>query len=202
MSATAPMPEPARAARVVPLPSLRVVSGPATGTTVRLEQEDGTLGRRSDNAYVVGDPTVSRVHARITRDDDGSVRITDLGSASGIVLNGRACSGTSTVGHGDRLVLGSCELVVEHPVGRQEAPGDTTTMAMSVPEEAEPSVALSPRQAQVLSLIAEGMTNIEIGEELGITERTVKAYAQELYTRLGVRNRAGAVAEAVAAGLL
>jgi hypothetical protein len=44
----------------------------------------------------------------------------------------------------------------------------------------------------VLELMAEGMTNSEIGEQLGVTERTVKAYAQELYDKLGVRNRAGA----------
>lgn len=200
MSAT--VPEPARAARVVPLPSLRVLTGPAAGTSIRLEHEDGTLGRRSDNAYVVADPTVSRVHARVTRDEDGSLRVTDLGSAAGIVLNGEPCGRTRTVAHGDRLVLGSCELVVEHPVGRSTEPGDTTTMAMAVPAEEVPAVELSPRQAQVLALIAEGMTNIEIGEELGITERTVKAYAQELYTRLGVRNRAGAVAEGVNLGLL
>ena len=46
------------------------------------------------------------------------------------------------------------------------------------------------------------MTNSEIGDQLGITQRTVKAYAQELYTKLGVRNRAGAVAEAINVGIL
>ena len=46
------------------------------------------------------------------------------------------------------------------------------------------------------------LTNNEIGTRLGITERTVKAYAQELYTKLGVRNRASAVAGAIDAGLL
>jgi DNA-binding NarL/FixJ family response regulator len=54
----------------------------------------------------------------------------------------------------------------------------------------------------VLELMAEGMTNAEIGDQLGVTERTVKAYAQELYDKLGVRNRAGAVAEAAKLGLL
>lgn len=196
------VPPPARAARVVPLPTIRVLSGPATGQSLRLEHEEGTLGRRSDNAYVLADPTVSRVHARLERGEDGSLRITDLGSASGVVVNGEPSPRTRTVAHGDRIVLGTCEVVVEDPVGRDEAPGDTATMAMAVPPEEAQSVELSPRQAQVLALIAEGMTNIEIGGELGITERTVKAYAQELYTRLGVRNRAGAVAEGVNAGLL
>ena len=42
----------------------------------------------------------------------------------------------------------------------------------------------------------------EIGDELGVTERTIKAYAQELYDKLGVRNRAGAVAEAARLGML
>lgn len=191
-----------RAARVAPQPTLRVLSGPATGSSLRLEREEGTLGRREDNAYVLADPTVSRVHARVERGEDGGLRVTDLGSAAGVLVNGEPCPRTRTVVHGDRILLGTCELVLDHPVGRDTARDETTTAAMAIPPEAVPPVELSPRQRQVLGLIAEGMTNIEIGQQLGITERTVKAYAQELYTRLGVRNRAGAVAEGVNAGLL
>jgi DNA-binding NarL/FixJ family response regulator len=50
--------------------------------------------------------------------------------------------------------------------------------------------------------MAQGKTNNEIGAELGVTERTVKAYAQELFDKLGARNRAGAVAEAARLHLL
>ena len=196
-------PQPARAARVVPLPTLRVVSGPATGTTLSLAETDGTIGRRPDNAYVVADPSVSRVHARITRHDDGSVRISDLVSSAGVRLNGQPCVGAHTLAHGDRLELGTCQCVVDHPVGRSTADEEDEVTTVAMPVHDEPAgVSLSPRQAEVLALIAEGLTNNEIGTRLGITERTVKAYAQELYTKLGVRNRASAVAEAIDAGLL
>ena len=63
---TADTSAPAKARRVVPSPTLHVASGPAAGTTIRLE-EDGTLGRRSDNTYCLDHPSVSRVHAEITR---------------------------------------------------------------------------------------------------------------------------------------
>ena len=199
MSTTAP--EPARAAKVMPMPSLRFVSGPLAGTSIPLEHDEGTLGRRDDNHYVVADPGVSRVHVRIARTGDSTVVLTDLGSSGGTTVNGEAAAGSISVVHGDRIGIGTSECVLENPVAAANAGEDTTTMVITVPEvESGPS--LSPRQTEVLNLIAEGMTNSEIGDVLGITERTVKAYAQELYTKLGVRNRAGAVAEAINAGLL
>lgn len=193
---------PARAAKVMPVPSLRFTSGPAGGTTVRLEHDEGTLGRREDNHYVVNDPGVSRVHARITRTNDTTLLVTDLGSSGGTTVNGEAVTGSHVLVHGDRLGVGTSECVVENPVAAAQTGDDTTTMMLHVPEVEDLGPQLSPRQTEVLQLIAEGMTNNEIGEVLGITERTVKAYAQELYTKLGVRNRAGAVAEAINAGLL
>lgn len=195
------VPEPVRAAKVVPVPALRFVTGPATGTSVRLDHTEGTLGRREDNDYVVADPSVSRVHVRITRTGERTVLVTDLGSSGGTTVNGEAATAPRVVVHGDRLGLGSSECIVENPVGAAQAGEDTTTLLLAVPEVPE-GPRLSPRQNEVLNLIADGLTNSEIGDVLGITERTVKAYAQELYTKLGVRNRAGAVAEAIRAGLL
>lgn len=61
---------------------------------------------------------------------------------------------------------------------------------------------LTARQHDVLSKIATGMTNIEIAEELGLQPNTVKAYWQETMWRLGVRNRAEAIATAYRRGLL
>ncbi len=200
MSAT--IPEPSRAKKVMPVPSLRFTSGPAAGVTLRLEHEEGTLGRRDDNHYVIADPGVSRVHARITRTGETTILVTDLGSSGGTTVNGESVTGSCTLVHGDRLTVGTSEAVLENPVAAAATSDETTTMMLQVPEAEETGPALSPRQTEVLQLIAEGMTNSEIGDQLGITERTVKAYAQELYTKLGVRNRAGAVAEAINAGIL
>jgi DNA-binding NarL/FixJ family response regulator len=48
---------------------------------------------------------------------------------------------------------------------------------------------LTPREREVLSLIAEGMTNKEIGRKLGIGPGTVKAHVEKLIAKLGVADR-------------
>jgi DNA-binding NarL/FixJ family response regulator len=48
---------------------------------------------------------------------------------------------------------------------------------------------LSPRQRQILALIAQGRGNEEIAAELELSPNTVKFHIRELYSRLGVRNR-------------
>jgi DNA-binding NarL/FixJ family response regulator len=57
--------------------------------------------------------------------------------------------------------------------------------------------ALSAREQEVLALIALGMSNVEIGNELFLSVDTVKTYVRRLYAKLGVRNRAQAALHAV-----
>jgi DNA-binding NarL/FixJ family response regulator len=53
---------------------------------------------------------------------------------------------------------------------------------------------LTPREADVLTRIAEGRTNPEIAAELFLTVPTVKSYVTQVFAKLGVRSRAEAVA--------
>ncbi|MGC0418301.1 response regulator transcription factor [Embleya sp. AB8] len=62
--------------------------------------------------------------------------------------------------------------------------------------------ALSPRETQVLGLVARGMTNAEIGRELYISEATVKTHLLRTFNKLGVDDRTAAVTVAMADGLL
>lgn len=48
---------------------------------------------------------------------------------------------------------------------------------------------LSPREAEVLALVVEGLLNKQIAQRLGITERTVKAHLTSAYQRIGVADR-------------
>jgi DNA-binding CsgD family transcriptional regulator len=187
-----------KARKVVPMPSLTFRTGPLAGKSVALNESEGTIGRREDCTWVIEEPRVSRLHASI-RKDSGAVILTDLGSSAGTKVNGDELGGPRVLRHGDRVAFGPVEAVFEDPAAA--AQDEESTMVFEVPK-VESGPHLSPRQQQVLELMAEGMTNNEIGEELGVTERTVKAYAQELYDKLGVRNRAGAVAEAAKLGLL
>ena len=187
-----------KAQKIVPVPTLSFSDGPVAGHRIRLDQEVATLGRRGDNGYVLDDPRVSRVHAELRK--EGSVLIvTDLGSSSGTEVNGQAVNGSSVVRHGDRISFGPVTGVFEDPAAATQA--EDATMVFEVPK-VETGPHLSPRQQQVLEGMAEGLTNAEIGEQLGVTERTVKAYAQELYDKLGVRNRAGAVSQGMKLELL
>lgn len=57
--------------------------------------------------------------------------------------------------------------------------------------------AISPRELQIVGLLAEGMANKQIAAKLGISDVTVKGYLQELYEKLGASDRAQAVAIAL-----
>lgn len=62
--------------------------------------------------------------------------------------------------------------------------------------------ALSPRETEVLSLIARGFTYSEVAERLGILLSTVQSHVRNIYGKLDVHNKAEAVFEARQLGLL
>jgi len=61
---------------------------------------------------------------------------------------------------------------------------------------------LTPREIDVLKLIVNGYTNRQIGEELGISVRTVEGHRANIYGKLGLRNRVELVRYAKAHGLM
>lgn len=62
--------------------------------------------------------------------------------------------------------------------------------------------ALTPREIEVLQLLAEGMTNQQVGSRLGLSARTIKTHVQNLLLKLDVPDRTGAVARAFRLGLI
>ncbi len=87
------------------LGTLTVLAGPAAGATCALAQEVTILGRDTGADIVLEDPTVSRVHARITRSDELQHVIEDLGSTNGTFVAGRRVRRASLT-TGDRVQLG------------------------------------------------------------------------------------------------
>ncbi len=194
------MAEVQKARKVIPVPTLHFSEGAQAGRTIRLDHEVGTVGRRDDNAYVVQDPRVSRVHAEVRR-VASAVIVTDLASSAGTTVNGERLVGPRSLHHGDRVGFGPVITVFEDPAVAAQGEDETLVLTLPTVEEVD-APHLSKRQLEVLQGMAQGKTNNEIGAELGVTERTVKAYAQELFDKLGARNRAGAVAEAARLKLL
>jgi DNA-binding NarL/FixJ family response regulator len=65
-----------------------------------------------------------------------------------------------------------------------------------------PDPSLTPREIEVLRLVAEGSTNREIAERLYLSEGTVKNHVSRVLTRLGLRDRTQAAIYARDHGLL
>lgn len=67
-------------------------------------------------------------------------------------------------------------------------------------ERSEPE--LTPRELEVLRLVAKGLTAPQVAKRLYVESSTVKSHLQNLYEKLGVSERAAAVAEGMRRGLL
>ena len=89
-------------------------------------------------------------------------------------------------------------------VARGEAALDPAVQHHVVAALAEPEPAghlpdgLTPREAEVLALIAGGLTNAEIAERLVVSAATVKSHVNHIFAKAGVRDRAQAVVYAYA----
>lgn len=68
--------------------------------------------------------------------------------------------------------------------------------------ERMPSVDLTPREAEVLACIAQGCSNREIAEELGIAEKTVRIHVSSVLDKMGARDRTQATIYALQRGLV
>jgi len=65
-----------------------------------------------------------------------------------------------------------------------------------------PGVSLSAREIEVLRLVAEGASNVDVAARLHITDATVKSHLVHVFSKLGVGSRTAAVSEARALGIL
>ncbi len=187
------------AKRLTPLPMFVVTSeGPLRGRVLVVDDDELVLGRREGSDLLMPDPHVSRAHA-VIRKASGAVWLEDLGSTGGTMVNGEGVTGSQALKHGDTVRFGPVETRFEDRGSLMDT--DEATQMIELPEVEDKPV-LSPRQQEVLSFLQEGLTNPEIAVKLGVTERTVKAHCQEVFDRLGARNRTAAVAAAMRMGLL
>ncbi|MEU6011194.1 response regulator transcription factor [Streptomyces sp. NPDC047453] len=82
------------------------------------------------------------------------------------------------------------------------SPAVASRLVSAVRAPARGNEPLSAREREVLALVAKGTSNREIARELFISEATVKTHLTHLYAKLGVKDRAAAVAVAYDRGIL
>lgn len=113
-------------------------------------------------------------------DDDEAINAAVLAGASGYVLKevrgNRLIENVRTVATGGSLLGPSLSHRVVERI-RNEHEGDPRLEALSI------------RENEVLTLIAEGLTNRQIGETLALAEKTVKNYVSSLLSKLGLQRR-------------
>lgn len=85
-------------------PRLLVIAGPSKDATIPLPDGEATLGRDPTNVVAVADPSVSRKHCLLRR-EDGRFQIKDLDSRNGTLVNGLPVK-EQWLHHGDEIATG------------------------------------------------------------------------------------------------
>jgi len=124
----------------------------------------------------------------------------DGGTSYGVVADGargylskkagrrEICEAISRVARGETVLAAEVQSGLASEIGRRQALSDG-------PE-------LTERECEILRLVADGLSAPDIGHEIHLSPTTVKGHLHTLYEKLGVSDRAAAVAEAMRRGLL
>lgn len=130
---------------------LRVQFSDGRTQTHRLSGQPFVIGRDAacdlplpDDAYL------SFRHARLTCNPQGQFMVEDLRSKNGTELNGRPVAGSASLKHGDRIRIGSHELIFHHPAQAKPAP-PPPRVVLTQEETASATTISSTRQALALS---------------------------------------------------
>ncbi|GLI26773.1 hypothetical protein ARHIZOSPH14_10150 [Agromyces rhizosphaerae] len=102
-------------------PAFLVVEGRRAGERLEIPPGRSTIGRKGDLELVLEDAGVSRVHARVERTGD-TVRLTDLGSTNGTMVNDRPVTSAQPLVPGDHVRIAAVELAFEGAVRPDVAP--------------------------------------------------------------------------------
>lgn len=157
-----------------------VSQGLRSGDVIELEPGEWIIGKAEDAAVSLPDSGVSRRHAKIIRSRDGTVVLLDLESTNGTYVNDQRIE-TSPLREGARIGIG---------------PDTELTFSMRRPAAAAPapkpeiSNPLTKREFEIAGLVAQGLTNPQIGARLGIKGRTVSSHLDNIYGRLRLSGRA------------
>ena len=146
----------------------------------------GLDGDEATARILAASPTV-RVVILTTYESDTSILTAIESGASGYLLKAAPQ---------DEILAGV------RSVARGEVALAPSIAAMLVQRVARPAITLSPRETEVLALVAQGSSNPEIARALFLSEATVKTHLLHAFEKLGVRDRTRAVTRAMELGIL
>jgi len=122
-----------------------------------------------------------------TYESDASILTAIEAGASGYLLKAapqdEILAGVRSVAKGDVALAPSIAALLVHRVAR-------------------PPISLSPREAEVLALVAQGLSNPQIAQTLFLGEATVKTHLLHIFEKLEVKDRTRAVTKAMELGML
>jgi DNA-binding NarL/FixJ family response regulator len=104
---------------------------------------------------------------------------------------------------------GLAEKILKEFSRQASKPEDQSTRLCSIPtpaehasEEGSQDISLTPRQFQILTLVAQGQTYNQVAATIGIAERTVKYHMAEILEHLHLQNRSQVIAFAAQSGFI
>ena len=128
--------------------------------------------------------------------EDGNVQLTSVSASDGITRAIAAgAAGAILKNDENQSVIDAIREIV---TGKQVIAREVRRLIRKDP----PVPQLSPRQQEILTSLTRGLTNDDIGKQLGISVPSVKTHLSALFSKLGVANRSEAVAIALRKHLL
>lgn len=134
-------------------------------------------------------PATKIVMLTVSEDEDDLLAAMKAG-ASGYVLKGVT----------SRELVRALRQVLDGDVYVTPSLAGNLLREMSRPRASNPLDGLTPREREVIELVANGLSNFEIGQRLGLTEKTIKHYMTNILGKLHVRSRVDVALMASRAG--
>ena len=176
--------------------AVRVCRGTAPDVVLMDIRMPGTDGIEATRVLTAS-PAHPRVLILTTFDLDEYVYDAIRAGASGFLLKDVRAEGlfdaVRVIAAGEALLAPTVTRRLISEFALQHRPAVPDTRALD---------ALTPRETQVMRLVAEGLSNPEIAARLVVTEETVKTHVSRMLTKLGLRDRTQAVVTAYETGLV
>lgn len=135
-------------------------------------------------------PIVRIIMLTVSEDEDTLMNALRAG-AKGYVLKGVSA----------RELLNAVHIVAEGHVYISSALASSILVEMTSQDQSDPMNSLTEREREILALVADGLTNREIGNKLHLAEKTIKHYMTNVLQKLQVRSRVEAALLAQKRGL-